>query len=317
MTQAPSDADKTIFHGLGNGDRSELPSSIRPVTPLGTGEKNPRRNTLYIAQQTSLEDYTPGLNPLVNAAAHLLLEIVRLREQDEHTYRHQGLVAHDMTGTANSSAYPPSDIEAMRSRLEAEVRGFEAQALASDMDHSQVLAARYVLCTAVDEAISTSVIAANGEWSKLALLSTFHNETWGGEKFFQILDRCMQQPARNLYLLELMYLLLSLGFEGKYRLLDRGPLSLESLRDKIYRQIRLLRGEPVQDLSKKMEPGAFKDKTYAYIPLWMIAAAVLFCLSVTFFGFSTLLDSRGDPLLKNLASLSHTWKTAESGGEEQ
>lgn len=65
----------------------------------------------------------------------------------------------------------------------------------------------------------------------------------------------MQQPARNLYLLELMYLLLSLGFEGKFGVRERGPIALEALRDKIYKQVRLLRGEPPQDLSKKVTPG--------------------------------------------------------------
>jgi type VI secretion system protein ImpK len=304
MTQQEQDLEKTVFHGAGEEDAGrELPPSIRPVAE--SGRPLPRQGVLYIAQQTSLEDYTPGLNPMVNAAANLLLSIVRIREEsgfDDSTL----LVSQG--GSRVGVELSSMDMENLRIRLEAEVRGFEAQALAVDSDHSQVLAARYVLCTAVDEAVTTSSLGASGEWSKRALLSTFHNETWGGEKFYQILERCMQQPARNLYLLELMYLLLSLGFEGKYRLMDRGPIALESLRDKVYRQVRLLRGEPAQDLSKKVEPSAGRERSFAYIPLWLISAAVIFCVAVTFLGFSFTLDYHAKPLLQEFSQLASSVK---------
>jgi type VI secretion system protein ImpK len=112
----------------------------------------------------------------------------------------------------------------------------------------------------------------------------------------------MQQPAANLYLLELIYLLLSLGFEGKYRLQDRGPLTLESLRDSLFKQIRLLRGEPAPDLSKKIAYRTFKNKTYAYVPRWLVAAVVVFCLAVTFWGFSFTLGQKAEPLLAQYSS---------------
>jgi type VI secretion system protein ImpK len=42
-----------------------------------------------------------------------------------------------------------------------------------------------------------------------------HREAWGGEKFFELLDRTSQDPARHIDLLELQYLCLALGFAGK------------------------------------------------------------------------------------------------------
>ena len=277
MSQRESDYDVTVVQLNDNGKNADHEVPFQTVA-VASGYQAPR-NIQYVAQQTSLEDYTPGLNPLVNAAAHLLLEMVRFRNNHQE------------------------DMEVLRNRIEAEVRGFEAQALVSEVEHAQVLAARYVLCTALDESISTSKMGESGAWSRLALLSTFHNETWGGEKFFQILERCMQQPARNLYLLELMYLLLSLGFEGKFKITDRGPIALESLRDKIYRQIRLLRGEPSPDLCKKIETTNIRDRVYAYIPLWLVACGVFFCLSVTFFGFSFVLGNRADPVTTQLQAI--------------
>lgn len=305
---ANEEMDKTVFLGMETGDSAakELPSSIRPVTDSGTTSR--KHSAYYIAQQTSLEEYTPGLNPLVNAAAPLLLTIVRLRRESGFTQSSLLVSQGGPRPESDTSHIDSMDIESLRTRLEAEIRGFENQALVSDMDQSQVLAARYLLCTAVDEAVTTSRFGESGEWSRFALLSTFHNETWGGEKFFQILDRCMQQPARNLYLLELMYLLISLGFEGKFRVLDRGPIAIESLRDKIYRQVRLLRGEPAQDLSKKIDPTKKPHKIYRYIPAWLVAVVVIFCTTVTFWGFSQALSSHASPLLQELSTLTSVLK---------
>ncbi|MDR2821290.1 MAG: type IVB secretion system protein IcmH/DotU [Desulfovibrio sp.] len=264
------DDDKTTIDMDTGSYKEEAP----PFTPVAVapGHQAPR-NAPYLAQQTSFDEYTPGLNPLVNAASTLLLEIVHLREvKDEN-------------------------LEVLRAKLEAQMRGFNAQAAAVGIGESQVNAAQYLLCTALDESVTTSAIhGAKGEWQQKSLLSTFHKDTWGGEIFFDVLARTMEQPASRLYLLELIYLLLSLGFEGKYRLQDRGPLALEALRDQLFRQIRLLRGEPSPDLAKNMPVSAFKSKTYAYVPAWLIAAVVTFCLSVTWWAFSHTLESKAQPL---------------------
>lgn len=242
------------------------------------------RSAQYIAQQTSFDDFTPGLNPLVNAATFLIMEMIKLKS---------GKIV---------------EIEELRDRLEAEVRSFTNQVQTLGLRESQWYAARYLLCTALDESVTSSKIPkAAAEWASHSLLSTFHEETHGGEIFFQVLDRTMKQPAANLYLLELAYLLLSLGFEGKYRLQDRGPLELESQRDSLYRQIRVLRGEPSPDLSKKLDKRTFKNRIYAYVPLWLISVLVAFCLAVTFWGFSFTLDNKATPLLAQYSV--HTPKT--------
>ena len=267
-----TDYDSTIVQF---GEEAAAQPEALPFAPVAVAQSGTKqRSVQYVAQQTSFDDFTPGLNPLVNAAAFLLLEIIKIKK---------GHI---------------DDIEELRNRLEAEVRSFTNQAQTLGLRESEWNAARYVLCTALDESVTSSKIpGAVAEWSAHSLLSTFHKETHGGEVFFQVLERTMQQPAANLYLLELIYLLLSLGFEGKYRVQDKGPLTLESLRDNLYRQIRLLRGEPTQDLSKKLDHRTFKNKIYAYVPMWLIAAVVIFCLAVTFWGFSFTLDNKATPLL--------------------
>lgn len=292
-----TDIDQTVFLNMGDPRPApDLPSSFRPVAASDAG--GTRNSMPYVAQQTSISTCSSGLNPLVSAASELLLTIVRIRSA--HREKPFGQSEHN------------ENIEHLRAGLEAEIRAFESRALAlSDIEQAQIIASRYVLCTAVDEAVSTSLPGENGEWSRHGLLSTFHNETWGGEKFFQILDRCMQQPARNLYILELMYLLLSLGFEGKFGVRERGPIALEALRDKIYKQIRLLRGEPPQDLSQKVEPPRGRHRIHAYIPVWLVLAVFLFAIGVTFVGFSTILEKHAEPLLDDMSAVSGSFQEVQ------
>ncbi|MCL1985686.1 MAG: type IVB secretion system protein IcmH/DotU [Betaproteobacteria bacterium] len=292
--QEENDFEKTVIHL--DKSRKTTPLPFAPVT-VAQSRQIPR-NPQYIAQQSSIEAYTPGLNPLVNAAAKLLTDMILLRD---------GKI---------------EELETLRTRLEAEVRGFTAQAQALGVSEAQMTAARYVLCTALDESITGSNIPDAGDsWSPRSLLSTFHNETWGGERFFMVLEKTMQQPASNLYILELLYLLLSFGFEGKYRVEDRGSLAVEALREQLYRQIRLLRGEARMDLAGKIPITASKSKIYAYIPAWLVAIVVVFCLSVTFWGFSRLLASKADSLLtqyaKHAPAAAPYIKTEQSESDEE
>jgi type VI secretion system protein ImpK len=272
MSDVKTDYDSTVVElgGDENRQNDNLKFAAVAVAPSGTQQ----RNVSYVAQQASTEEFTSGVNPLVNAAAPLLLEIVKIK---------RGMV---------------EDIEALRSRLEAEVNSFTNHAQTLGIRESEWNAARYLLCTALDECVTSSQIpGAAANWSSKSLLTTFHKETQGGEIFFQVLDRTLQQPAANLYLLELIYLLLSLGFEGKYKLQDKGTLTLESQRDSLFRQIRLLRGDSSLDLAKKIERPTAKNKIYVHVPMWLLGAVVAFCLAVTFWGFSFTLSQKAESLL--------------------
>jgi type VI secretion system protein ImpK len=46
------------------------------------------------------------------------------------------------------------------------------------------------------------------------MVATFHRETVGGDRFYDLLSRLEQDPGGNIDLLEFMYMCLSLGFEG-------------------------------------------------------------------------------------------------------
>ena len=133
------------------------------------------------------------------------------------------------------------------------VRAFETQGRAAGYDDEQLGAARYCLCTFIDEAISGTPWGA-GVWGVRSLLVTFHNEASGGERFFLILQRLAQNPAANVDVLELIYVMLCLGFEGRYRLIDGGRSQLDTIRERLEQMIRAQRGAFERALSPHWLP---------------------------------------------------------------
>jgi len=249
-----------------------------PLTDFGAPPKFEQleERMIYAARLRPAESFNISLNPLVAAASSLLSEVVRLKH-----------------------SYEGEDLHALNQRLSTELKLFEHRALHDGAESSQVMAARYVLCTAIDEAVVTTPWGNESEWSQMSLLSGFHNETFGGEKFFQLLERLSRNPVKHLPMLELMYLCLSLGFEGKYRVMPRGMLELEAVRDSLYRQIRQLRGDVPREVSPHWQ-GLRDTRRHLVriIPWWMVALFTLICLVTLYAGFAWVLGEQRDAVLQ-------------------
>ncbi len=161
-----------------------------------------------------------GSNPLVAAANPLLNMIYQIRT-----------LVHN------------SDPARLCEFLAEEVRRFEARAKHQGISQEHLMAARYCLCTVLDETAAQTPWGGSGIWSRHSLLVTFHNETWGGEKFFQLLAKLAQSPSQHIDLLELMYYCISFGFEGRYRITTNGQSQLETLRRRLAEDRKREQGE--------------------------------------------------------------------------
>ncbi|MCI0918906.1 type IVB secretion system protein IcmH/DotU [Pseudomonas stutzeri] len=265
--------DKTVILNR----RGDAPAES-PLTDFSAPPKFEQleERMIYAARLRPAETFNISLNPLVAAASSLLSEVVRLKH-----------------------SYEGEDLHALNQRLSAELKLFEHRALHDSAESSQVMAARYVLCTAIDEAVVTTPWGNESEWSQMSLLSSFHNETFGGEKFFQLLERLSRNPVKHLPMLELMYLCLSLGFEGKYRVMPRGMLELEAVRDSLYRQIRQLRGDVPREVSPHWQ--GLRDtrrRLVRIVPWWLVALFTLICLGMLYAGFAWVLGEQRDTVLQ-------------------
>ncbi|WP_250654799.1 type IVB secretion system protein IcmH/DotU [Alkalimarinus coralli] len=138
---------------------------------------------------------------------------------------------HDAMGLC--SLDDSADMHDVRARLISAIGRFQNQAEQCVSDQRHVIAARYLLCSFIDEIVATTPWGLSHRWGAESLLSYFHNETYGGDGFFTLLERAKQQPQQYLDLLELMYVCLSLGFSGRYRVDRDGKTKLEAMREEM------------------------------------------------------------------------------------
>ena len=125
------------------------------------------------------------------------------------------------------------DVASLRAQVLETVKAFEAKARELGTSAETAYAGRYALCALIDEMVLGTPWGSDSIWNEQSLLATLHNETRGGERFFQILTRMSEDPARNIDLLELLYVCLCLGFRGKYGIIQNGHAELESIELKV------------------------------------------------------------------------------------
>jgi len=267
------DPDRTVLIPMPGGRRT--PPS-QPASPASADTTVAPRPAAAPAQL-----HGAGLNPLVRAANPLLDLVTPLRRMASHP-----------------------DVEALRMQLIAAVKSFEAAGKADHVDRDQIAAARYALCTLLDETISSTPWGGGGVWASRSLLVAFHNEAFGGEKFFLILQKLSQAPKQNLDALELMYLCLALGLEGRYRVIDNGRSQLDALRERLQQLIAEQRQALDTELSPHWQGASGKgEPLWRMVPVWILgaAAAVILILLQLFLGHS--LGAKSDAVFASLLSL--------------
>ncbi|PAF46736.1 hypothetical protein BKH41_08660 [Helicobacter sp. 12S02232-10] len=81
---------------------------------------------------------------------------------------------------------------------------------------------RYCLSVFIDEMVMKNDAFIQSYWANNTLSSRFFNETTGGDKFFGILYKWLENPDRNKDMLEFCYACIVLGYKGKYALNEDG-----------------------------------------------------------------------------------------------
>ncbi|MGO9992892.1 MAG: type IVB secretion system protein IcmH/DotU [Steroidobacteraceae bacterium] len=255
-------------------------SSARPNAPAPGAGFAPNPAAALSAGTATVEEFiTRGGNPIVAAAGPLLI----------------------LGATVGSMVYQ-ADVEGLRRKAIESVQAFETQARAAGVDPNDVTIARYVTCTFLDSAIFQTPWGGQTVWGARSLLLTFHNEAHGGEKFFTILERLRQDPTRYLDLLELQYICLALGFQGKYRLEPNSRAVVQTLQDDLYRLIRARRPGIGAALSAHWQ-GLTEPKARAFrlVPWWVVMlSAVAILLSVLIF-LRARLSEQAAPVIAALA----------------
>lgn len=297
--------DNGLESGLQNGPQNG-PDSADPFAALDAprastaGGHRPavhaRANAPASAAQGAWRDAEPltldarpdgGLDPLIAAAQPLLAAAPRLRQSARQ-----------------------EDPAALKSALADGLRRFEQTAARHGVPRDRVLAARYVLCTVLDEAAASTPWGGNGVWAANNLLVQFHDETWGGEKVFRLMQKLASDVGANRDLLQLMYLALALGFEGRYRVADQGAAQVRHLRHRMHELLSsraeavpaalspagVPRPDPANaiDAARRLRDG---------VSVWLVSAVTVALLALSYGGLRLALSDRTQPVFATLAAL--------------
>jgi len=191
-----------------------------------------------------------------------------------------------------------ADPAGLRQQLIDEIRQFEMHCQRTGLPYEMIVGARYCLCTALDEAAALTPWGSRGVWPGSGLLVTFHNETWGGEKFFQLLAKLSQSPREHLWLLELINFCLQLGFEGRYRVLDNGRSQLETIKRRLLQMIHGVRGSYSLPLSPHpLDQPQISKLWRPVVPLWTMTALAGFLACLFYIALNWRLSDRVSPVL--------------------
>jgi len=196
------------------------------------------------------------------------------------------------------------DVAGLHEQVLRTVKAFEAKARELGASPEAAYAGRYALCALIDETVLSTPWGSDSVWNEQSLLATLHNETRGGEKFFQILSRMAEDPLRNLDLLELLYVCLCLGFRGKYGVVQNGSAQLQEIEQRLYQTIRTQRGTPESELSVHWRGATDRGAAVArFLPLWVVPVLVCSVAVLLYLGFSYSLNRSSDDAFNRLSEI--------------
>lgn len=202
----------------------------------------------------------------------------------------------------------PNGVDQLREVLEQEVRSFQKLCEQANIRRDHMLGARYCLTTALDEAAMQTTwgkAGTNGvQWNTHGLATIFHEDRDGGSKLYLLIARLMTEPREHLDLLEVIYRILSLGFEGRYRYEAGGNRKHEAVRQRLYDEIMSQRKAVAVALSPHSQSDAKGKRVSFYdFPGW-ITVVVLSLILLGIFGyFKYELLNRSADVQKQIAGI--------------
>lgn len=207
--------------------------------------------------------YNSSINPFITASTPLFEAVLDIEENRQNL-----------------------NVDQIRDEFISRVNSFNEKCVENKTENMEILVARYILCTFIDEKLNEK-LSDNDNWFNRSLLSIFHNETYGGENFFHLLDKFLKTPAKYINILELMYICLSLGFLGRYRVVNKGEIEISNIKESLYRQIKIVQGREPLTFYKKVEPSQNKFKLFNKIsyPLLISLIIILIVLIYLFLSF--------------------------------
>jgi type VI secretion system protein ImpK len=291
----PDDSDRTVVRGPGGAAPRPVPAAPagqRPPPPVGgygalpTGAGAAPAGRAESAPRLAGEaEALPkiGIGPLAAAAQPLIDLLGRL---------------------SNAGMTAPPQGEELRERALRAFRQFETDARDLGISAEQVRAAHYILCASLDDVVLSYNWGQASVWSVQSLVATFHQEVKSGDRFFDVLAGMQKDPGRWKDALEVAYLCLALGFQGRYRLSPRGASELERIREGLYQLLVQVRAPWERELSPHWKGvDAPHRGPRRGVPAWVAACVAVFALGMGYAWLANAMNENSDGLYARMAAL--------------
>ena len=282
----PGDTDRTVIKPNPAGRRTQARAAeahpqagmTPPPHAAASAEPAPRPSA---ADEASIGLAMTGMNQLNASAATLFSLISRIRNRAQHL-----------------------DPAELRRNVVAEIREFENRSLKLGIDATTIKLARYALCATIDDVVLNTPWGGDSVWAQQTMVGTFHKETVGGDRFYDLLQKLEKDFNTDIALLEFMYMCLSLGFEGRLRVDPRGSEKHAQIRAGLAKLIRERRGAVESALSPHWKGVVREVKNYSlWTPVWVSIAGLAAVLGIAYLTLSWSLAGTSDHVRGQLSAL--------------
>ena len=246
-TNLEPDDNTSVLNELMQHSRSK-PEPIEPAQP------KPKPEPLLADPEFDMRGL--AWNPLCDAATPLIGLVIRLRRLDQH-----------------------DDVPTLYRSVSNQITTIMEEVRQLDYDAGMLKAYSYSLCLLLDEVVMATTWGRLSSWSERSLLSQFHEETQGGERFFTVMNNMIPEAARYQHVLEFMYQCLITGLKGKYGAHTKGDDEIQKIINQLHGLLRPLRGETPKRLTHPLvnvAPRNYRIKrAWPLWTPWALAAALL------------------------------------------
>jgi type VI secretion system protein ImpK len=257
-----TDDDKTIFNP---GSRNVQPDPNATILIPNPGRRLRPESGLAPSGEPALEAAPRGRSP-----SRVKVE---LKGQSNSILSASNTLITVLSALSNSMSHP--NIAQLQQELATEIGNLDARLSQAGVRNEEAQTARYVLCTALDEAVMNTPWGVDSGWGQRSLLRVYHNEASGGERFFVLLDQLMARPQEYRDLLELFYVLLCMGFKGKYHLDPAGDSRIDTMRERLHQDLYGGRAYERSLSDSARVKGTARPSLRNQIPLWVVLSVSL------------------------------------------
>lgn len=153
-------------------------------------------------------------------------------------------------GISESQQYVETEITEFRTNFINDILSISAKlSTLNKYDEQDITRFRYCLCVFIDEMVMRNPSFMDSFYSSSSLSIRFFKEPSGGNKFFGIMDKWLENPAKHRDMLEFIYVCLILGYQGKF-----------SVEEECEHKLYLL----MENLASAVAPTLNSDETTAF-----------------------------------------------------